>query len=99
MFKNKRYITNAIKENLPIIVQVRLWTLIDTINVEVDYLQVFELVPTSKGLEIIHTQEVPKFSETVTIDLKYIPDFKPFPCKIFIIDDGYHSTMMFSKEY
>ena len=42
MFNNQRYVTRGISNELPLMLQIILWGLIDTMEVaEKDYLQVF----------------------------------------------------------
>ncbi|MCU6106333.1 DUF960 family protein, partial [Clostridioides difficile] len=43
MFKKEnRYMTREIAENLPIEITILLWDLIDNLDIEKDYLQIFE---------------------------------------------------------
>lgn len=102
MFDNSsRYVSRGINNEIPIDVQIFMWKLIeelkDTIE-DVDYLQVFT-ISTVDGSEnkirIIHSQEIPEY--------KKIWIFKASkPCndeRIFVIDDGSHSTMLLADEY
>jgi hypothetical protein len=61
MFKNKRYCTSTIVSQVPIQLQIVMWNLIDTMEVEKDYLQIFELSECNGKQKIIHTQEVPEY--------------------------------------
>lgn len=102
MFQNdKRYITRGIQEQIneenPL-VYLELWKLIDEMDIEEkDYLQVFELRAVH-GIdaiqEIEHTQEQPPYRKIY----RYYTD-KPVNAKIYVIDDGDHSTMLLSEEY
>jgi len=100
--KSNRYITKGIEEKLPKELQLLLWKCIDALKeqeMELDYLQVFELTMERVGdiffQMIIHTQESPKYSKTYKILAKEMVDKL-----IFVIDDeNKHSTMMFSEEY
>lgn len=99
MFDGKRYMTNRIKAEIPIYMQNLLLFLVETMEVsEKDYLQVFELEETAidgKPVQrIIHKQENPPYRKEHTIPIKNIVTEK-----IFIIDDGTHSTMLLSEEY
>lgn len=69
MFKIKnRYMTKKIVEEIPLEINILLWNLIDELNVEKDYLQVFELNPIGKGIvEMIHKQEVPEYQSSIYI--------------------------------
>lgn len=102
MFDNSsRYVSRGINNEIPIDVQIFMWKLIeelkDTIE-DVDYLQVFTIstVDASENkIRIIHSQEIPEY--------KKIWIFKASkPCndeRIFVIDDGSHSTMLLADEY
>ncbi len=96
-----RYVSRGINDEIPIDVQIFMWQLIeelkDTIE-DVDYLQVFTISTIDESenkLRIIHSQEVPQYNK--------IWIFKGSnPCndgKIFVIDDGDHSTMLLADEY
>ena len=55
MFKNPRYTTKGINENLPIMTQIFLWGLIETMEVpEQDYLQVFTLSIENGQQKVLH---------------------------------------------
>ena len=102
MFDNaNRYISRGINDEIPIDVQIFMWQLIeelkDTIE-DIDYLQVFTISTVDESentIRIIHSQEVAEY--------KKIWIFKASePCseeKIFVIDDGSHSTMLLAEEY
>lgn len=102
MFNNHRYITKGIKENIGIELQIVLWNLIDALKkkqgFKIDYLQVFELrdIPEKKDFrqEIIHRQEVEPYNKSYLFIMN-----KTVNAKIFVIDDGMHSTMMLADEY
>lgn len=103
MFANSRpkYITTGIQNGLSIELQILLWSMIEEMrnHVEVlDYLQVFKMsiveVGHGKMQKIIHSQEEPE------LNLEYtIPVEEPVECKIYIIDDLTHATMLFASEY
>ena len=102
MFDNSsRYVSRGINNEIPIDVQMFMWKLIeglkDTMD-DVDYLQVFKISTVDESenkIRIIHSQEIPEY--------KKIWIFKASqPCndeKIFVIDDGSHSTMLLADEY
>ncbi len=101
-FNNSRYVTRGISSTIPLNIQVALWGAIDKLvlsEVEVDYLQVFKLeskvVGNSKHLLITHSQEVPEYKESYVVE-----DFvMELNCKVFVIDDNTHSTMLLAEEY
>ena len=58
-----------------------------------DYLQVFEISGAHDKVKVIHTQEEPEYRR------EYLWDAPVFCGKIFVIDDGDHSTMLLVEEY
>lgn len=105
MFSNNRYQTKGIKEHLPLEVQVILWKLIDRAKAEgkeLDYLQVFEIeeLEPDEGqgrISIKHSQEEPPREATYTLEIP--EEIELVSAKIFVIDDGTHSTMLLASEY
>lgn len=97
MFKKEnRYMTRKIVETLPVELTILLWDLIDNLNIEKDYLQIFEINPIGLGVvEIVHKQEVPEYEASIYIQNDSIKD----KFKIYVIDSMEYSTMMFSNEY
>lgn len=97
MFKKEnRYMTRNIVEEIPVEINILLWNLIDKLNIEKDYLQIFELNPIEEGIvEIIHKQEVPEYEASIYIHNELIKENK----KIYAIDSVEYSTLMFSYEY
>ena len=99
---NLRFATRGITEELDFRLQVIIWKLIDELlegnKIKVDYLQVFELSKVGIGIKIVHHQEVTPYQNEILI---HINDIKlPRNCvKIFVIDDGTCSVMMFADEY
>lgn len=101
MFQNDSYVTRGIKEKInkknPVTFLL-LWDLIDEMAIaKKDYMQIFILRTgaNKKGIqEIEHIQEEPpyrnihRYFTASTID-----------AKIYVIDDGEHSTMMLAEEY
>ena len=95
MFNNPRYATSGINSELPLLTQIILWGLIDTMEVaEKDYLQVFCLSEESGMQKIIHKQEQPEYSKEYLF-----PSEDPITAKIFVIDDETHTTMLLAEEY
>ena len=98
MFTNERYLTRGINAEIPPITQLLLWQMIRARRmqgVELDYLQVFQLSDDNGVQKIIHAQERPPFQgEAVLIGVDPI-----VTAKIYVIDDGDHSTMMLAEEY
>lgn len=101
MFQNERYITRGVKEKIneknPITFLL-LWELIDEMEVdEKDYLQIFILrakLDEQKMQEIEHFQEQPPYKEVHRFYTE-----SPIDAKVYVIDDGEHSTMLLAEEY
>ena len=95
MFNNQRYVTRGISNELPLMLQIILWGLIDSMEVvEKDYLQIFRLSAENGKQKIIHEQEQPEYSKEYLF-----PSEDPITAKIFIIDDETHTTMLLAEEY
>lgn len=102
MFNNTRYMTRGIQEEVGLDLQLLLWQLIDDCKakgLKLDYLQVFELSTETIGgqpIQIVsHHQEEPPYLSTH----HFTPIAAPLDTKIWVIDDGEHSTMLFPSEY
>jgi len=96
MFEGDKYLTAGVDREILIELQVFMWNCITNLSVEKDYLQVFELSSTETGLQkIIHRQEQPDYKKEYLIDMP----FEAVETKIFVIDDGDHSTMLLAEEY
>lgn len=100
MFKNDRYLTKGVTNVIPYYLQVAMWLAIDSMEVsKKDYLQVFKLSKiVDNGVEkqlVVHTQEQNYKMEyrIPTANMKIVTE------KIFVIDDGTHSTMLLAEEY
>ena len=96
MFRGKRFVTSGIAEKVPLLLQVIMWDMIDTMDEPKDYLQVFDLSEEERKTEDC------SFTGTTGISKKecLFETGTPFLCaKIFVIDDVTHSTMLFNYEY
>lgn len=95
MFTNERYITREVADKVPIEMQLPMWDFVERI-VEKDYLQIFEFTPKENGIvEVMHKQEIPEFTYTYKIKNVGIKN----KMKLYMIDNGEYSTLMFSHEY
>ena len=95
MFNNPRYATSGVNSELPLLTQIILWGLIDTMEVaEKDYLQVFCLSADGENQRIIHEQEQPEYRKEYLF-----PSENPVTAKVYVIDDKTHSTMLLAEEY
>lgn len=102
MFDSPHYATRGVMAEVPLEIQLILWSLIDQskeAGIQLDYLQVFELTIDCAFGEmlqrIIHRQEVPPY----TSESFYHSISIPISRTIWIIDSGDHSTMLFPEEY
>ena len=95
MFKNPRYATRGINAEIPLALQLILWKMIDEMEVaRKDYLQVFILSTENGEQKIIHEQEQPDYRKEYVFSGDCLVN-----AKIFVIDDGDHSTMLLAEEY
>ena len=101
MFKNNRYVTISVNEKVDIRLQLIMWSMIDKLkdeeSVELDYLQVFKIRKEGNKIIINQSQEVPKYSSTYEIELEDIQ--LDDEIKVYVIDSGEYSTMLFPSEY
>lgn len=96
MFDKDRYLTRGVSEEIPLEIQILLWSMIVGIKIEKDYLQVFKIEPIkNRLLKIEHRQEIPKYKKEHVVVNTGINS----KVKIFVIDDGEYSIMMLSSEY
>jgi len=101
LFDNQHYITCGIDAEIPPITQLTLWQLIRARRMEgaeLDYIQVFRLEPADTpdlGIvqKITHSQEAPPCQAEAQL-----VGPEPVAAKIYVIDDGDHSTMMLAEE-
>ena len=95
MFNNPKYLTKGVQSSIPGWLVLLMWSMIEGMQVEhKDYLQVFRLRQTATGQHITHTQEQPPYQYELDV-----PCTDAVNAKIFVIDDGTHSTMLLAEEY
>ena len=98
-----RYVTCGIDERLPQELQRLIWTSVDMrvllANEKIDYLQVFTFKKIDdEVLAVHHEQEQPPILNVHYTN--YRPEYEEILHeKIYVIDDGDHSTMLFAYEY
>ena len=102
MFKeDNRYVTRGVNEEVDIRLQLIIWSIIDKLkdkgNVELDYLQVFKIRKEGNKIVINQSQEVPEYSCTYEIELEDVE--LDDEIKVYVIDSGEYSTMLFPSEY
>ena len=95
IFDNQRFITRGVEERIPPLLQFIMWGLIDRMPVDSkDYLQVFSLFCENGRQSVTHSQEEPEYNKEYLFDTGV-----SVTAKIFVIDDGTHSTMLLAEEY
>ena len=95
MFSNQRYLTRGVYSEIPIELQLFMWKCIDRLPENRDYFQVFELENLGGIQRITHFPEQPEYR------MEYLlPTIaNPVTTKVYVIDDGDHSTMLLAEEY
>ncbi len=94
MFNNQRYITRGVQAEITFEIQLLMWECIDRMPESKDYLQVFTFESIDILQKIVHTSEQPEYCMNY-----FIPCSKPITAKVYVIDDGDHSTMLLAEEY
>ena len=99
--KDNRYVSRGVNEEVDIRLQLMIWSMLDKLkdegNVELDYLQVFRIRKDGNKIVISQSQEVPEYSCTYEIELEDIQIDDEI--KVYVIDNGEYSTMLFPSEY
>ena len=95
MFKNQRYLTRGVYSEIPLELQIFMWECIDRLPENRDYFQVFKLENINDIQRITHFSEQPEYR------MEYLfPTIEnPITAKVYVIDDGDHSTMLLAEEY
>ena len=94
MFTNERYLSRGVNDTIPIELQLFMWGCIDKLSEERDYLQIFDLEQVGAMQSIIHRSEQPEHRKAYLF-----PSDSSITEKIYVIDDGDHSTMILASEY
>lgn len=95
MFSNKRYLTRGVQADIPFELQIFMWECIDRLPEERDYFQVFKLEVIGSIQRIHHFSEQPEYSMEYLLPMVT----NPITAKVYVIDDGDHSTMLLAEEY
>ena len=90
----KRFLTCGVDNTIPIELQLFMWERAERMPAPKDYLQVFELKPVGNLQSIKHSSEEPEYHMEYVIPME-----NPIADKVYIIDDGDHSTMLLAEEY
>lgn len=94
MFNNERYLTCGIDSSISLDLQLFMWSCIDQLPEPRDHLQVFDLHPVGNLQSVTHRSEQPEYSKDYLL-----PSDGPITEKIYVIDNGSHSTMLLANEY
>ena len=95
MFRNLHYLIRGVDAEIPIELQLFMWESLNDIPEPKDYFQVFRLFVLN-GIQCIeHKQEQPPYKrEYLLPTIEY-----SITAKVYIIDDGDHSTMLLAEKY
>ena len=93
MLTNK-YLTCGVDSSIPLELQLFLWDCVDRMPAPRDHLQIFDLEQVGCMQGIIHRAEQPEYHKEYLI-----PSDTPITQKLYIIDDGDHTTMLLAEEY
>ena len=91
---HNRYLTCGVDASIPREIQLFLWECVDHMPAPKDYLQVFDLKPVGCMQSITHKSEEPEYRRVYLLSSD-----SPITEKLYIIDDGDHSTMLLASEY
>ncbi len=97
MFESNKpkYLTRGVDAEIPLEIQLFLWSAIDRMPEERDYLQVFKLSDVNGLQTIEHSAEQPGFHMTyILAEVE-----KPVTAKIYVIDSVDYCTMLLAEEY
>lgn len=94
MFNNQRYLTRGVQSEVPIELQLFMWSCIDGLPEERDYFQVFKMESLNGIQKITHFSEQPEYHKEYII-----PIDTPITTKVYIIDSDDYSTMLLAEEY
>ena len=95
MFSNQRYLTRGVYSEIPLELQLFMWECIDRLPENRDYFQVFKLESLGGIQRITHFSEQPEYR----IEYLLPAIANPVKAKVYVIDDGDHSTMLLAEEY
>ena len=85
--KDNRYVTRGVNEEVDIRLQLIMWSMIDKLKDE----------ESVEKIVINQSQEVPEYSFTYEIEIEDIQIGDEI--KVYVIDSGEYSTMLFPSEY
>lgn len=92
----KRCVTSDVQQEIPLILVIFLWSMIDRINVQKDYLQIFRLKPIENNKVVIeHEQEQPVYKDSITVDEVTLER----DINVYVIIENDYAKMMLAEEY
>ena len=98
--------TRTIAKTVDIRIQMFLWDLINKMDGEIDYFQIFEIEENKDNIRIIHKQEEPEYEKEYILNNEYIlksyyanDSNEEFERTIYAIDNGEYATMLYAEEY
>ncbi len=94
MSQQQRFLTCGVDAIIPLELQLFLWSCVERLPAPRDYLQIFDLEQVGCMQSITHRSEEPEYRKVYLL-----PSENPISEKLYIIDDGDHSTMLLSSEY
>lgn len=94
MFNKNRFLTCGVDSTIPLELQLFMWNCVDQLSEPMDYLQVFVLKPAGCMQSITHSSEEPAYRKSYLL-----PSDTPITEKLYVIDDGDHSTILLAEEY
>ena len=97
LFTNARYITRGISCSLHPCLMSFIWDKVDALPDERDYLQVFDLYEENGKQMIRHRAAEPE--HCTEYEFPYQLPSGIVENKVYVIDDGDHSTMLYADEY
>lgn len=94
MFNSNRYLTCGVDATIPLDLQLFLWECVDGLPEPRDHLQIFDLKQVGSMQSVTHRSEEPAYHTEYLLS-----SGKPITEKVYVIDDGDHSTMLLANEY
>ena len=95
LFNNDRYLTRGVQTEIPIELQLFMWSCIDQLPEERDYFQLFQLEAIGDMQRITHSSEQPERK----MEYLLAAVDKPITAKVYVIDSVDYSTMLLAEEY
>lgn len=101
-FDKDKFITIGIKENLVEELQYFIFDVLERLThseMELDYLQIFNISNDKRMVKILHSQEVPPFEREYNILDEEIVDSVTDDAKLYVIHSDDNILLMYASEY